>query len=408
MLKRIKALGPGLLYAGAAIGVSHLVQSTKAGAFYGYLFIVAIMLAHLFKYPYFALGPRYANRTGTSLVDGYAKLGKGIILTLGILTFLTMFFIQAAVTIVTAGLAQQLTQIDLPTWQWSLILLAVCLAILRIGKFAILDKLMKVIIVVLSLSTVLACALSFRNGIPEVNSWIDSFHLSNDQDVNFLVAFVGWMPAPLDIAIVHSIWSVSSYAMKKHKTSAEEEFDFRTGFFGTALLGIFFLVLGANIWNNSGAIVEVKADLFAHQLITMFTESLGSGFHYVILVAAFATMFSTTLTVLDALPRILTGIRPHIDVPMPNLGWWHTILAVGAGAILTFWVNNMAQMVSFATSLSFLATPLLAYFSLRLVRNEPDLQLWSRSESNIAKIGLAIMALLSVLFVVIKLNELNI
>ncbi len=31
----LKKLGPGLLFAGAAIGVSHLVQSTKAGADFG-------------------------------------------------------------------------------------------------------------------------------------------------------------------------------------------------------------------------------------------------------------------------------------------------------------------------------------------------------------------------------------
>ncbi len=29
--KLLKVLGPGLLYAGAAVGVSHLVQSTRAG-----------------------------------------------------------------------------------------------------------------------------------------------------------------------------------------------------------------------------------------------------------------------------------------------------------------------------------------------------------------------------------------
>ena len=32
----LKALGPGILYAGAAIGASHLVQSTRAGASYGF------------------------------------------------------------------------------------------------------------------------------------------------------------------------------------------------------------------------------------------------------------------------------------------------------------------------------------------------------------------------------------
>ena len=30
----LKTLGPGILYAGAAIGASHLVQSTRAGANY--------------------------------------------------------------------------------------------------------------------------------------------------------------------------------------------------------------------------------------------------------------------------------------------------------------------------------------------------------------------------------------
>ena len=36
MIKKLKSLGPGLLFAGAAIGVSHLVQSTRAGADFGF------------------------------------------------------------------------------------------------------------------------------------------------------------------------------------------------------------------------------------------------------------------------------------------------------------------------------------------------------------------------------------
>ncbi len=36
-LKRIiKTLGPGLIYAGAAVGVSHLIQSICAGVAYGF------------------------------------------------------------------------------------------------------------------------------------------------------------------------------------------------------------------------------------------------------------------------------------------------------------------------------------------------------------------------------------
>ena len=109
MLKiNIKKLGPGLLFAGAAIGVSHLVQSTRAGADYGWGLLWVLLLVNLFKYPFFQYGPRYALATGESLLDGYYKLGKGYLWFYFFLNIATMFTIQTAVTIVTAGLASNL------------------------------------------------------------------------------------------------------------------------------------------------------------------------------------------------------------------------------------------------------------------------------------------------------------
>ncbi|HBS11336.1 MAG TPA: iron transporter, partial [Flavobacteriaceae bacterium] len=96
----LKQLGPGLLFAGAAIGVSHLVQSTRAGADFGFGLLWAVLLVNIFKYPFFQYGPRYATATGESLIDGYKKLGKGVLIIYYILTFATMFTIQAAVTMV--------------------------------------------------------------------------------------------------------------------------------------------------------------------------------------------------------------------------------------------------------------------------------------------------------------------
>ena len=103
MFIAFKNLGPGLLFAGAAIGVSHLVQSTRAGADFGFGLLWALLLVNLFKYPFFQYGPRYATATGESLIDGYKKLGHWVLILYFILTFLTMFTIQAAVTIVTAA-----------------------------------------------------------------------------------------------------------------------------------------------------------------------------------------------------------------------------------------------------------------------------------------------------------------
>ena len=72
----LKKLGPGLLFAGAAIGVSHLVQSTQSRCRFWFRPFVGSLLVNLFKYPFFQYGPRYASATGESLLDGYYKLGK--------------------------------------------------------------------------------------------------------------------------------------------------------------------------------------------------------------------------------------------------------------------------------------------------------------------------------------------
>ena len=123
MIKFLHKLGPGLLFAGAAIGVSHLVQSTKAGSNFGFGLLWALLLINMIKYPFFQYGPRYASATGENLLEGYKKLGKWTLRIYAILTLTTMFTIQTAVTIVTAGIASSLFGIKLSSELWAVIIL---------------------------------------------------------------------------------------------------------------------------------------------------------------------------------------------------------------------------------------------------------------------------------------------
>ncbi|MCA9640228.1 MAG: hypothetical protein KC492_06010, partial [Myxococcales bacterium] len=100
----VQALGPGLLFAAAAVGVSHLVQSTRAGALFGLGMFGVMLLANLTKYPAFRFGQQYAAATGTSLLEGYRRQGTWALWLYALLTLLTMFTVQAAVTFVTAAL----------------------------------------------------------------------------------------------------------------------------------------------------------------------------------------------------------------------------------------------------------------------------------------------------------------
>jgi len=367
----LQSLGPGLLFAGAAIGVSHLVQSTKAGAEFGFGLLWALFLVHLFKYPFFQFGPRFAAATGKTLLEGYRELGKGVLVAYYILNFATMFTIQAAVTVVTAGLASQLfgsfgVENDLVLW--SLVLLSICVVILLIGKYSLLDKLMKYIIITLSISTLTAVIIAFNNTNEAFN--VTQILPSGTVEITFLIAFLGWMPAPLDVSIWHSIWSVEKSKIKTESIKPKDAiFDFNVGYIGTLILGICFVLLGALVMYKSGEIFSDKGGTFAAQLIDLYTKNLGNSFYLIIAIAAFTTMFSTTITTLDASPRSMNRSSKLLFNKQFKFGYvfWILILFGGTCLILNFYMADMGFLVKIATILSFLTAPFYAIVNYLLV-----------------------------------------
>lgn len=358
-IKSLKKLGPGLLFAGAAIGVSHLVQSTRAGADYGMGLIWALLLIHIIKYPFFQFGPRYAAATGESLLEGYRRLGKGVLVFYFILNLLTMFTIQTAVTIVTAGIATYIFGIDLDIKIWSVIITFICAGILILGNYKILDNLMKVIIITLTISTLAAVSIAFFDTSNHID--VSQVIPKDSLGIAFLIAFMGWMPAPLDISIWHSLWSLEK-SKEGGMNVKSAIFDFNIGYAGTVLVGICFISLGALVMFNTGTTFSTSGSAFAKQLIDMYTAHLGEGAFIVIGIAAFTTMFSTTLTTLDASPRsmaktteLLTGKNLKYSYLL-----WVIILIAGTCSILLFLSSEMGQLVQIATILSFLTAPFFA------------------------------------------------
>ena len=362
----LNSLGPGLLFAGAAIGVSHLVQSTKAGAEFGFGLLWALLLVHLFKYPFFQFGPRYAAATGETLLDGYQKLGKGILVAYYILNFATMFTIQAAVTIVTAGLASQLFGITENLALWGVIITLGSMLLLLIGKYQMLDRIIKIVMVILALSSVAAFSIAFgKTGNPL--SWQQVF--PDSSALLFFIAFLGWMPAPLDVSIMHSIWSVEKNKIQKKLITVKEGlFDFNVGYIATVVLALCFLGLGALVMFNSGMTFSNNGNAFAGQLIQLYTSNLGASTYTIIALAAFTTMLSTTITTLDASPRAMSiSVELLFNRKNKHLYLiWIIILALGTGFIFLFLLSEMGLLVQIATVLSFLTSPLYAFLNYRL------------------------------------------
>jgi Mn2+/Fe2+ NRAMP family transporter len=389
MLSSLKKLGPGLLFAGAAIGVSHLVQSTRAGADFGLGLLWALLLVNLFKYPFFQFGPRYALATGESLLDGYNKLGKGVLIAYFILSLATMFTIQTAVTIVTAGLANSLfgdisflnlgfnsiSSVEI----WTVIILFICLLILFLGKYRTLDKLIKFIIVALTISTLVAVCFAFSNFDQQVS--YTQILPENATEIAFLIAFMGWMPAPLDISVWHSIWALEKKKDEVTFTPKAALLDFNIGYAGAIILGIAFLCLGYFVMYNTGETFSNKAAAFSNQLIDLYTKSLGNWAYIIIGIAALTTMFSTTITTLDASPRAMSKSIELLTKKSFTKGYLLWILILTFGTLIIFFVfaSEMGKLIKIATILSFITAPFYAIINYKLISSKHTPKDWRPS-----------------------------
>ena len=363
---KLSRLGPGLLFAGAAIGVSHLVQSTRAGADFGWGLLWALLLINFFKYPFFQYGPRYAQATGETLLDGYYKLGKGYLWAYFFVNIATMFTIQSAVTVVTAGLASKLFGITSNIVYWSIMITVFCGVLLIIGRYQLLDKFIKIIVISLAISSVLAVTIAF---VKNDNSLSFQQVFPEGTGLLFLIAFLGWMPAPLDISIWHSIWTLEKNKSQQNKTTLKESlFDFNVGYIATTFLAICFVGLGALVMFDSGLEFSSKGGVFAGQLIELYTSNLGEAAYGLIAIAAFSTMLSTTITTLDASPRAMSKtIQLLFDRLDSSYFLWLLILSIGTIGIFLFLLSEMGKLVQIATVLSFITAPLYAFLNYRLV-----------------------------------------
>jgi Mn2+/Fe2+ NRAMP family transporter len=386
MFSALKKLGPGLLFAGAAIGVSHLVQSTRAGADFGLGLLWALLLVNLFKYPFFQFGPRYASATGESLLEGYHKLGKGVLAVYFILSLGTMFTIQTAVTIVSAGLAHSLfgdisflnfgiTSIS-SVEIWTVIILCICLLILFLGKYNTLDKLIKVIIITLTISTLVAVCFAFSE-FDQTMSWIQVLP-ENTTEIVFLIAFMGWMPAPLDISVWHSIWAIEKKKNEDAFTPKAALLDFNIGYVGAIVLGIAFVCLGYFVMFDTGETFSNKAAVFSNQLIDLYTKSLGNWAYIIIGIAAFTTMFSTTITTLDASPRAMSRSLELLTKRTFKKGYllWILILTFGTLIIFFAFASEMGTLIKVATILSFITAPFYAIINYKLISSKHTPKEW--------------------------------
>jgi Mn2+/Fe2+ NRAMP family transporter len=373
-----KSFGPGLLWAGAAIGVSHLVQSTRAGAEAGFALAGIILLALILKYPFFEYGPRYAAATGTSLVEGYGRIGRWAVWLYLLITLVTSVIVDGAIILFTGFLLMTVFGVHAAPWLAAGVLYAACALLLWLGRYRLLDGAIKVILVGLAISTLVAAVVALpRADLSTLAFWPD-VGTGGVVTFAFLLALVGWMPSAIDVAVWSSLWTLAKDRTEKVRTSvAHARLDFLIGYVGTGFMAFAFLTLGAAVMYRSGQAFSSAGTAFSLQLVDLYAHTLGAWARPFVLVAVLTTMLSTSLTVVDGFPRgIARSIQvlrraPVAGADMDDVGrvYWSAVAIIGVvtAVVLALFAHSLTSMVDFATIVSFLTAPVLGYLNLKAV-----------------------------------------
>ncbi|MCB1746877.1 MAG: divalent metal cation transporter [Gammaproteobacteria bacterium] len=386
------AFGPGLVFAGAAVGVSHLVQSTRAGASFGLAALVVVVLACAVKFPAFRFGPLYAGATGHSLLAAYRRQGRWTLVIFALLTLCTMFTVTAAVTLVTAGIA--IPVLGLGPWlaatvgaahgplAVSAVLLAGAAILLALGGYPWLDRFIKFVMPVLSVATLAATLLALRHIEWSWAALLPDRTLFTAPGVAFTVALIGWMPSAIDISVWSSLWTVARARQGDgivHTRGALLDFD--AGYAVTLLLALAFVVLGTAVMHGRGIGFENSPPAFATQVIDLYASMLGDWSRPVIGACALLVMISTVVTVVDGFPRVIAALLAQWQAELHGAAAAgegdrrvyraaFAVVALGALAILAFGMQSFKGLVDLATTISFLTAPVLAWFNHRAVHGD--------------------------------------
>jgi len=340
-------IGPGVVWAGLAIGGGELVLIPRVGSVYGMMFLWMPILAIALKYFMVNEIGRWSVATGTTIIDGLALIpGPSKWLT-WILLFVALYLgaVHIGGLVAMVGIIfYNLVQIFTP-FVWSIIIMVSFVALSWTKRYSILEKVLMVAVGVLTISVVIIgiayfpplreLVEGFLFRIPSVTpEWaVKNYKISTIPMVEILpaMAFAG-------CGAVNSLW-YSDWVLSKG-TGLGKYFDglentaltyeelknldqsvvvkirgwirvmFHDALWGANVLTIvvsFFYVLLAIVVLNP--MQQAPGGMkFIMTLSQTFTKTLGPWAKWLYLLGAFGVIYSTMATIYDGYARTINKL----------------------------------------------------------------------------------------------------
>lgn len=366
--RKLSILGPGLITACCAIGTSHFIQATRAGAYFGFDLIWVILFVHLVKYPFIEAGFRYTILKKENILFGYNRLNKYFIYLFLFITVISAIGGISALCYICSGIIKMLFKLHLDIEIISILLLFLCIYIVTINKYNLLNNIVKILLTLLVITTITVVIIAFVKIEPSGNLFYQDSPW-NYQYIPFIIALMGWMPGPLEMSVWHSLWTEERDKTLQKITFNEAKFDFNFGYFITIFTAILFLSMGALTLNTSNQELSSNSTQFTSQLINSYISNIGNWSQIFVSIAILSAIFSTTLAFTDIYPKMIDQCLMIIDKGNIRLLQFIFKLIIFSMVIIVIFcfVNNFKALIDTVTIIAFSFSPFIAYFNYKLI-----------------------------------------
>jgi Mn2+/Fe2+ NRAMP family transporter len=390
-------LGPGLIFAAAAVGTSHVVQSTRAGAGFGLTMVALILLICALKYPLFRFAADYAASTGESLVRGYGRRGRTLVLVMFFTSAIEAVAATAGVSLVSASILSWMLGIGLGDVTGAIGLLILTAAMVMLGRYRLLESLTGLLVAAFSLLTLAVTLFSLASFGASAAPVFDTMPLTTE-NFSFAIAVSGWMPIGNTAAIMLAAWILARKQMVP-TTLDSSRFDFNLGYLASAFLAVCFVVIGAAVLHGRGDALPGASAAFVTTFVGLYTAAIGNWSSLLVATTALAVMYSTLLAIVDGFPRLIGEFLAELRRGATDIDGGGEIAAdrlylpamaivvTSASALLYFFLDGFATFIDLVTTTGFLTAPVVALANQLVITGDnvppgqrpgPSLLLWNR------------------------------
>jgi Mn2+/Fe2+ NRAMP family transporter len=285
--RKWRIVGPGLVVAATGVGAGDLVSTMVAGSSYGYALLWAAVLGCVVKIALAEATGRWHLATGNTIFSGWASLGWWTAVYFGIYAVIFGFVYGSAATQATAlPLAAMFPQVSFNAW--AIISGVVGLVLVLFNRYAVIEKLMAVLVAVMFVSVVTAAVLTVPS-LPDTLAGL--VPTIPDGAGVYTLGLIGGVGGTITIA-AYGYW-VQAKGWNDSSWMRVMRLDNSTAYVVTGIFVISMLIVGAELLStiNFGDAGE-EALL---EVAPILDDQYGEPMRWLFLVGFFATSFTSVI-----------------------------------------------------------------------------------------------------------------